>query len=102
MMTKTVYGFDEFVTTVGDTVMVFLPSSSQHSQDSSSSVASSISITTSSVLEDIVTVTSSSATVKSKPSNTVATFSQTHSQDKEQIERLPLETMFRCHCVACK
>ena len=38
MLTKTVFGFDQFVTTAGNTVMVFLPSQDSASPSSSTSV----------------------------------------------------------------
>ena len=55
-MTKTVFGFDEFVTTVGSTVMVFLPSADL-SSSSSSSISSSREITSNPVEKTSIFVT---------------------------------------------
>ena len=87
MLTNTVFGFDEFMTTVGNTVMVFLPSSS-HQQSSQSSdivsVSSSMSWTT----------TSLSDTVTSLPiTSSISQVSHNNFRDVEQ--KLPLENMFR-------
>ena len=80
MLTKTVFGFDEFVTTVGDTVMVFLPSKLSASPDSSSSSSS---------LSESVSITSAPAVVTSA----LAKFSQNSLREDEL--KLPLENMFR-------
>ena len=40
MLTKTVFGFDQFVTTAGNTVMVFLPSQDPASPSSSPAISS--------------------------------------------------------------
>ena len=66
MLTKTVFGFDQFVTTAGNTVMVFLPS-----QDSSSSSSPAISSTP-------VTVTRTPEVLQ-----------------PQEEQKLPLENMFR-------
>ena len=75
--TKTVFGFDEFVTTVGNTVMVFLPSADLTST-SSSSITSRPKLTSSPVEKTSVFVT---------PEN----LSQI---DSDSSNKLPLEKMF--------
>ena len=75
--TKTVFGFDEFVTTVGNTVMVFLPSADLTST-SSSSITSRPELTSSPVEKTSVFVT---------PEN----LSQI---DSDSSNKLPLEKMF--------
>ena len=67
MLTKTVFGFDQFVTTAGNTVMVFLPS--QDSPSSSSSPA----------------ISSTSVTVTRTP----------EVLQPQEEQKLPLENMFR-------
>ena len=81
MLTKTVFGFDEFVTTVGNTVMVFLPSKLSTSPDASSSSSLPVS--------ESVSITSTSAVVTSP----LAKFSQNSLREDEL--KLPLENMFR-------
>ena len=67
MLTKTVFGFDQFVTTAGNTVMVFLPS-----QDSSSPSSSPA-------------ISSTSVTVTRTP----------EVLQPQEEQKLPLENMFR-------
>ena len=81
-MTKTVFGFDEFVTTVGSTVMVFLPSADLPSVSSSSS-SSSISPTS-----QIASHPVESSSVFVSPEN-LPEF------DSSEDNKLPLENMFR-------
>ena len=67
MLTKTVFGFDQFVTTAGNTVMVFLPS-----QDPTSPSPS-------------LAISSTSVTVTRTP----------EVLQPQEEQKLPLENMFR-------
>ena len=71
MLTKTVFGFDQFVTTAGNTVMVFLPSQAPFSPSSSPSSFPAISSTS-------VTVTRTPEVLQ-----------------PQEEQKLPLENMFR-------
>ena len=69
MLTKTVFGFDQFVTTAGNTVMVFLPSQDPASSSPSSSPA----------------ISSTPVTVTRTP----------EVLQPQEEQKLPLENMFR-------
>ena len=70
MLTKTVFGFDQFVTTAGNTVMVFLPSQDPASPSSSFQFPA---------------ISSTSVTVTRTP----------EVLQPQEEQKLPLENMFR-------